>query len=67
MPATVLDPQTALIVIDPQKGIVTIPAAHPIADVIQRSRRLDDTFRPSSRLRGTPTNTASTSHSPSMR
>jgi nicotinamidase-related amidase len=45
MPVTALDPQTALIVIDLQKGIVAMPAAHPIAEVINRARALAEAFR----------------------
>jgi hypothetical protein len=45
MPLTTLDPVTALIVIDLQKGIVSSPFIHPIDDVVKRSRALIDTFR----------------------
>lgn len=45
MPITTLDPQTALIIIDLQKGIVSSPFIHPIDDVVKRSRALIDTFR----------------------
>jgi nicotinamidase-related amidase len=45
MTVTTLDPQTALIVIDLQKGIVAYPVAHPIGDIVQRSRSLADAFR----------------------
>jgi nicotinamidase-related amidase len=45
MPLTTLDPQTALIVVDLQKGIVDFPFLHPIDDVVKRSRALIDTFR----------------------
>ncbi len=45
MPLTTLDPNTALVVIDLQKGIVALPAVHPIADVVSRSRALADAFR----------------------
>jgi nicotinamidase-related amidase len=45
MPLTKLDPNTALIVVDLQKGIVGSPLAHPIADVISRTRALIDAFR----------------------
>jgi nicotinamidase-related amidase len=45
MPLTKLDPNTALIVVDLQKGIVGSPFAHPIADVINRTRALIDAFR----------------------
>ncbi len=36
---------TALIVVDLQKGIVSYPVAHPIGEVIKRSRSLADAFR----------------------
>jgi nicotinamidase-related amidase len=42
---TTLDPNTAIIVIDLQKGIVALPTVHPTADVISRSRALADAFR----------------------
>jgi nicotinamidase-related amidase len=45
MPVTVLDPCTALIVIDLQKGIVSLPAAHPMADIIARCCALAEAFR----------------------
>ena len=45
MPLTTLDPQTALIVVDLQKGIVSSPFIHPIDDVVKQSRALIDTFR----------------------
>uniref|UniRef100_A0AAU3GTM9 Isochorismatase family protein n=1 Tax=Streptomyces sp. NBC_01401 TaxID=2903854 RepID=A0AAU3GTM9_9ACTN len=45
MTATVLDPRTALVVVDLQKGIVGLPAAHPTADVVARSVTLADAFR----------------------
>lgn len=45
MPASTLDPGTALIVIDLQKGIVTMPVAHPVAQVIANARTLADAFR----------------------
>lgn len=45
MALTALDPNTALIVVDLQKGIVGLPAAHPIGDVIARVRALADAFR----------------------
>ena len=44
MPLTTLDPNTALIVIDLQKGIVTGNVIHPIGDVIERTRALIDVF-----------------------
>jgi nicotinamidase-related amidase len=45
MPLTVLDPNTALIVVDLQKGIINSPFTHPIAAVIERTRALLDAFR----------------------
>jgi nicotinamidase-related amidase len=45
MALTTLDPRTALIVIDLQKGIVAFPTAHPVADVIKNARALADAFR----------------------
>jgi nicotinamidase-related amidase len=43
--ATTLDPRTALVVIDLQKGIVGLETAHPTADVVARSATLADAFR----------------------
>ena len=45
MPLTILDPQTALIVVDLQKGLRDIPSLHPIAGVIDRSSQLCEAFR----------------------
>lgn len=45
MAITTLDPKTALIVIDLQKGIVTIPAVHPASDVIRHASELAAAFR----------------------
>ncbi|WP_335941604.1 isochorismatase family protein [Streptomyces sp. PTD5-9] len=47
MTATTLDPNTALVVVDLQKGIVGLPAVrpHPAADVVARSAALADAFR----------------------
>ncbi|MBS0341398.1 MAG: isochorismatase family protein [Proteobacteria bacterium] len=45
MPITTLDPCTALVLIDLQKGIVGLPTAHPAADVVQRAARLAAAFR----------------------
>ncbi len=45
MPITTLDPLTALIVVDLQNGIVDMPLAHPIADVIERTTTLLHAFR----------------------
>ena len=45
MPLTTLDPTTALIVVDLQKGIVGLPTAHPVGEVVARARALADAFR----------------------
>jgi nicotinamidase-related amidase len=45
MPVTTLDPKTALIVIDLQKGVVAMPVAHPIDGVIANSAALANAFR----------------------
>ncbi|GGY20139.1 hydrolase [Rhodanobacter panaciterrae] len=45
MALTTLDPQTALIVIDLQKGIVAYPTAHPAAEVVKQASALADAFR----------------------
>jgi nicotinamidase-related amidase len=45
MPVTTLDSNTALVVIDMQKGIVNMPAVHPTADVLANVVRLVDAFR----------------------
>lgn len=45
MPLTTLDKHIALIVIDLQKGIVGLPTAHPIDDVIGNACRLMEAFR----------------------
>ena len=45
MPITMLDPRTALIVIDLQNGIVAMPTVHPIDTVIGRARLLIGAFR----------------------
>lgn len=45
MALTTLDPTTALIVIDLQKGIVALPTAHPTSDVVKQTRLLLDAFR----------------------
>ncbi len=45
MALTALDPNTALLVVDLQKGIVGLPFVHPIADVVHRARALLDAFR----------------------
>jgi nicotinamidase-related amidase len=45
VPLTVLDPNTALIVIDLQQGIVSLPTVHPVGDIVKRARALADAFR----------------------
>lgn len=45
MSATTLDPKTALIVVDLQKGIVGLPTAHPATEVVARAATLADAFR----------------------
>jgi nicotinamidase-related amidase len=36
MALTTLDPKTALVVIDLQNGIVSVPMSHPLDDVVKR-------------------------------
>lgn len=45
MPITAIDPKTALIVVDLQKGIVGLPLAHSVADVLARNAELLAAFR----------------------
>jgi nicotinamidase-related amidase len=45
MALTTLDPNTALIIVDLQKGIVGSPFIHPIDGIVDRSRVLLDAFR----------------------
>jgi nicotinamidase-related amidase len=45
MPATTLDPVTALVVIDLQKGIVQRATAHPPQEIVKRSAALAQAFR----------------------
>jgi nicotinamidase-related amidase len=45
MPITQLDTAAALVVIDLQKAVVTIPMAHPASEIIARSARLARAFR----------------------
>lgn len=45
MPVTALDPRTALVVIDLQKGIMGVPSIHPIAGVVEKTARLAEAFR----------------------
>ncbi len=45
MAITTLDPQTALVVIDLQKGIVALPTVHPVDGVIEHAAALAAAFR----------------------
>jgi nicotinamidase-related amidase len=45
MTVTALDPATALIVVDLQKGIAASPSAHPIGDVVANAAALAAAFR----------------------
>ncbi|AEN12174.1 MULTISPECIES: isochorismatase family protein [unclassified Streptomyces] len=45
MTATTLDPKTALIVVDLQKGIVGASTVHPAGDVVANAATLADAFR----------------------
>ena len=45
MAVTALDPRTALVVIDLQKGIAAYPTVHPARDVVANSARLAEAFR----------------------
>ena len=45
MPLTQLDPIAALIVIDLQKGIVSMPTVHPVTEIIDRTAQLARAFR----------------------
>lgn len=45
MPATALDANTALVVIDLQKGIAQYPTIHPMRDVVSNTARLAAAFR----------------------
>ena len=45
MPVTILDPQTALVVIDLQKGILGYPTVHPLGEVVTQTRALAGAFR----------------------
>jgi nicotinamidase-related amidase len=45
MAISTLDPRTALLVIDLQKGIVSLPTAHPVAAVLKRAGALAQAFR----------------------
>lgn len=45
MALTTLDSNTALIIVDLQKGIVGLPVIHPIGGIIERAGALADAFR----------------------
>ena len=45
MTLTTLDPKTALIVVDLQKGIVSLPAVHPMDGVVKHVGALTEAFR----------------------
>jgi nicotinamidase-related amidase len=45
MAVTTLDQNTALVVIDLQKGIVAFPTAHPTSEVVRQASILADAFR----------------------
>lgn len=45
MTITTLDPKTALVVIDLQKGIVAMPTVHPAMEIVRQAGRLADAFR----------------------
>jgi nicotinamidase-related amidase len=45
LPVTAIDPKTALILIDLQKGIVGLPTAHPTQEVVKQASRLAEAFR----------------------
>lgn len=45
MPVTILDQNTALIVVDLQKGVLGSPLIHPLADIIERTQALLEMFR----------------------
>jgi nicotinamidase-related amidase len=45
MPLTKLDSAAALVAIDLQKGIVSLPTVHPASELIGRTAQLARTFR----------------------
>ncbi len=45
MALTTLDPKTALIVIDLQKGILALPTVHPVDEIVRKAAALADQFR----------------------
>jgi nicotinamidase-related amidase len=42
---SIIDPNTSLVVIDLQNGIVSLPTVHPIGEVVKRACALADAFR----------------------
>jgi nicotinamidase-related amidase len=45
VPVTVLDPTTALIVVDLQAGLTGLPTVHPLGDIVANAAALADAFR----------------------
>jgi len=45
MAVTALDPKTALLILDLQKGTLQLPLAHPADDIVKRANALSDAFR----------------------
>jgi nicotinamidase-related amidase len=45
MTLTTIDPKTALVVIDLQKGLAATPTAHPFDDIVRQSANLATAFR----------------------
>ena len=45
MAMTTLDPKTALVVIDLQKGFVALPTVYPVAEVVKQAAILAEVFR----------------------
>jgi nicotinamidase-related amidase len=45
MAVTTLDPKTALIVVDLQQRVVSLPTVHPMDDVVKHVRALTEAFR----------------------
>ena len=45
MTISTLDAGTALLVVDLQKGIVGLPTAHPMGDIVENAARLAEAFR----------------------
>jgi nicotinamidase-related amidase len=42
---TVIDPKIALIVIDLQKGFISLPTVHPVGEIVKNASALADAFR----------------------